>query len=73
MCLNESYNKVRVGNTFLIHFLLRIVRKKQILYHQRFYTDDINLSDESDSTMKNTDAFLVANKENSLEVNSEKI
>jgi len=34
--------------------------------------DNINLSGESDSTMKNTDAFLVANKEIGLEVNNEK-
>jgi len=28
MCLNESYTKVRVGKSFLIHFLLRIFLKK---------------------------------------------
>jgi hypothetical protein len=38
MCLNESYMNVRVGKSILIQFLLRMVRKKKIVYHQRFYT-----------------------------------
>jgi hypothetical protein len=36
MCLNESYTKVRVGKAFLIHFLLRMVRKKKIFITKAF-------------------------------------
>ena len=33
MCFNESYSRVRVGKTIRTHFLLRMVQKKETLYH----------------------------------------
>jgi hypothetical protein len=36
MCLNETCNKVHIGNIYLIHFLSRISWNKEMLYHHCF-------------------------------------